>query len=177
MQLLPQDFIDAARSISTVNSVHNVIMAATAGRYYSKNQVYTADTNWQTMMVSAMTGLQPNEIPDTYLLMKNKKSWDELRKTTDSQYIINFQRGLLAASEGNTDLAYQYWKRARVFLETGHYNPKEERELYQKAIKNQGSLVAKIKDDYWKNAPLGTEGARLQRVLEKGTSTNVDEGN
>lgn len=176
MQLLPQDFIDAARSIATVNSVHNVIMAATAGRYYSKNQVYTADTDWQTMMVSAMTGLQPNEIPDTYLLMKNKKSWDELRKTTDSQYIINFQRGLLAASEGNTDLAYQYWKRARVFLETGHYNPKEQKELYQKAIKNQGSLVAKIKDDYWKNAPLGTEGARLQRTLQ-GTSTNVDERN
>lgn len=165
--LLPQDFIDAARGIGTANSLVNLVMAASAGKYYSKNNVYTADLNWQQAMIMGITGLQPSEIPDTYLMIKNKKSWDELRKVTDAQFINNYQRGILAATEDNRDLFEAYMRRAGTFYEAGHYNPQEKAALLQKALKNQGSLVHKVREDFWQKAPAELRGPRLQRILEK----------
>lgn len=174
MTLTAQDFTTAAHEMSTGilrssaigNTAFNLYMAYTAGQYISRNNLVTAETDTLTSLITGLTGLQPSEIPDTYLLIKNKKDWQEFRKATDAGYINFYRRSLMAYSEGNTSLGDSYQKQAKVMLLTGRYNPKETADLYKRAIKDQGNLVGKIRDDYWKNAPAGTQPQRMERVLE-----------
>lgn len=169
MKLSAEDFKMAAyevskgvlRSTALGNSLFNILTAYTTGHYISRNNVVTSESSTTSALVTALTGLQPSEISDTYLLIKNKKDWQEFRKDTDKGFDYFYKRGLMAYSEGSTSQGHAYMRAAHSMVLIGRYNPQEKVKLLQQIMKSNGTLVNKIRDDYFRNPPSGSNRQHL----------------
>lgn len=161
------DVIDAARTVSSINSAYRVYAAQSVGKYVSRNNVYMSETNTPDAWMSAITGLQPREMTDAMIMGQDIKSVKEMQDAAGKEFQKYYSRGLQEAMLGNDDAADAYFKKANAFKEVGDFDAVSLSDLVKQAL-NSGniSMIERIKRDYWMKSPASKQGERLNRAAK-----------
>ena len=140
------DFIDLFKEISSFNNVHRAFAAVNAQAWMSKNEnlVYRFKVDNVDALMVGVLGLSPQEVSDGYLKIRSNKERQAAKVAIGGEVKKNYKRGLKAASEGNPELAKEFFKKARVALEAIDPTPEERANMFKQSVKENQPLIDKV---------------------------------
>ena len=156
--LLPEDFLNIASNISTVNNAMRAYYGLNAHKYITKNQIPLDDVTTTEALLSGILGLTPQRISDTFLKMQSMKTQNEAQKEARNQIIRNIRLGL------KSDDPVPYFRAARIWLELGGFPVSEHGRLFADAM-DQEDLYQQINNTFWRNAPPAEAQKRFDAIL------------
>lgn len=149
-ELTGADFVDAIRNISTVNNTVKAYQVFTLGQWMTRQDGILKESEkgdvWAAMM--AVSGLTPDEISEGYLKIRSNKQWDANKRAVEQSVLVEFERGLKAAREGEVELAETFFKRAHVLMQSADWTPKERGEVFKKAIRVNREMIVDVGEDF-----------------------------
>lgn len=163
------DLIDATRNISSVNNTLRTLMALNTGKYITKNEMYIGDMTKFDAIFSAITGLTPIEIQDTFLKSDSLKNQRELENEVKKEFIKNYRRALKEGAAGNKEGMDAFLKKARAAIIVGDINPTLYSQFVREALSGHTSLMERINQDWFRKAPL----SQIQQRIDQINSSNL----
>jgi hypothetical protein len=153
-----EDGLDVAKEISSVKTINQDWIALQTGRWTSKKESNLKENiTPSNVAVNFLLGLKPQEITDVNTLQNALKSQKQSEDAVAKEYGQEFRRGLMEA-ENNPERAQFYFNRARTILEWADFPEDRIREITNKAMRDNQSLVEKTNmDKFIKRAPKSRE--------------------
>lgn len=165
--LLIDDFMNATKEISTLNSAFRVYMAAKTGEYISKKGTYISDTTTFDSVMSAITGLTPVEVSDAFVKGKILKDMSGEKRALQNKIVNDVRRGLRAAKDGDYSLMESYFRRSSAMIEMGGFTPQERAQVMGNALSGQ-SVMEVINRDWFRKGPQEARDAMMKQLQEMG---------
>lgn len=165
--LLVEDFMNASKEISSLNSAFRVYMAAKTGEYISKKGTYIGDTTTFDSLVAAITGLTPVEMSDAFVKGNILKDMSEDKKELTKKITNDVRRGLRAAKDQDFDLMESYFRRSSAMIEAGGFTPQERSQLMNNALSGQ-SVMEVINRDWFRKGPQQARDSMMQQLMNMG---------
>jgi hypothetical protein len=145
LPLETQDFIDALRSISTVNNGVKAYMAMYYNGYYTRDGKKIATVDEIDAIAIGLFGLTPSAVDTMYRQMDFIK---EDRDTLDSfkkEYVKNMRHALRATDKPTRQL---YLRRARIMAQSAGIDSRDKAKWFQEALKGDEALIQEIDKEY-----------------------------
>jgi hypothetical protein len=159
-----QDLIDAARTISSVNSASRVLQAIEIGKYYSRKGTYLNDQTTFNAIVQGVTGLSPLDFTDKMVMNTSIKDLEASQREARQEINRNVGFALREAAAGNDDVAEAYMKKVRAAFIVGQFRPSEQASILQSVMRGMNkSLVDRVRRDWIMKAPAGKQLDRLKQ--------------
>lgn len=114
--LVHDDFLDAARNISTIDNATKMYMAINWGQYITKNEVVMTDIKGIQSVILGLTGLTPREAVDAYLGKKVIKDMAQEQEKVTQLAVKELHRAFRAIQEGKFEDSERYFKRAETYI-------------------------------------------------------------
>jgi hypothetical protein len=150
-----EDVLDAAKEATSVNKAWQTITAIHTGRWMSKKGSYLTDASPAQAIFMGITGLQPQQVSDAYLLSWSQKDQLELEKWARERFIKEFRRGLNAMDETNDPKQFQkHMTRAQAYLAAAGYPEHKIGDLISLASKDHESLIERMNWDFYVKSPI-----------------------
>lgn len=166
-KIQPEHFADLFKEFSTFNSGWRLYMALNTQRWYSKREIYMADTSKANAVFMTLSGLQPQAIPDAHLLSQSLKTQADLWKHTEQFFIREFRRGLRAAID-NPEQARAFFTNAVASLHMVGYPEEDMPKVYSTAAQDHESLIERINWKYFiKDVPQDQKRQRLDQFIRQ----------
>lgn len=160
-----QDLIDAARTITSVNSADRIYMAMTLGKYISRKGTVFKDTTTSEAIISAVTGLQPRDFTDAMIQNQSIKDLEARQRKIRAEVQKHLSRALREAAQGNEDTAESYMTKARSNVILGDFTPTEITSIFNSVMMGKDrTLVDRIRRDWVMKAPASQRLDRLKRM-------------
>lgn len=159
-----QDMVDALRTITTVNSAERVYLAATIGKYISKNGTHLTDTTTMESIIAAATGLQSREFTDAMIMNKDIKEYTNVKKQASMEAEKYVNRAFMAASQGDEENADAYMKKASALIELSDLTVPEKAALFRNVSGKSGSLAARVRRDWVLKGPASQRFERAKQM-------------
>ena len=152
-QLLAEDIAAALRNVSTVNNSYQMIYAMNAGKFMSKNGLFTSEADSMDAVMKGIFGLDPRTISDAYIKIESMKEFKEAQKDAQQKFVKSYNKALENFSDPK---AFEmYMKDAHAWLVMGGFRPDQYDDLMRAAAGNDLSLIDKIYRQYNKYGPPG----------------------
>jgi hypothetical protein len=143
--LQPQEFIDAFRSISTVNNSVKAYMAYYYQSYYTRDGRKTVDASETDAVATALFGLTPSSLETMYAQMGELKEDKAATQALKTQFMTSMRNALRAENEKDR----QVWlRKARIYLQSSGVNMKEAGSWYAEAGRGNEHLFLDIDAKY-----------------------------
>lgn len=155
-QPTPADFLGAVRQISTLNTAVKAYYLYTTGSYLAQDgsTISSGDPqNTIQTITSAILGVSPQSVSDTFMKMDSLKSQSDAKKTLSKSAIENIITGLKYAGEGDVENATLYYKRAAVIFKTANFTPEEISQARTQAASRLSPLADKANRKFWQADP------------------------
>jgi len=160
-----EDFVDAFKEISTVSSGSRLYDAFMFQRWLSKKDTYLSDVTKAQATFMTLTGLQPQEISDAYILRQSLKDQKARQDKGEQLFIRDFRRGLRIGQQ-DPDGAKQFFTRAFVHLHLAGYPEERFGRAIAIASENHETMVERINWDYYfKHAPKDKFQQRMNQYI------------
>lgn len=162
--LSKEDFIDAAREISTVNNIAKVYYAVTTGQYLTKSDmpVMNIDTDPADVVALAL-GLTPQDVSDTYLKIRSMDQERQAKAALSKEVLKHFSRGMKASADGDEKKAEAFYRKAHHMIIGANLDPKERADLWRRAVTENRTLFDKIDRNFMLRDP----EQRMRNYLNK----------
>jgi hypothetical protein len=144
-ELTTMDFVDAFRSISTVNEATKAGIAAFYGDYYSRSGQRLAKVDGVDAFAIGVLGLTPDSVDKMYREMKHLKDIKDTKTSLENEYNKAIRNMLRSDNQTDRDL---YLRRARIFAQSAGLNSTEKAQWIKKALQGQDIMVDKIDQEY-----------------------------
>jgi hypothetical protein len=146
------DWLDAARNISSADLVTKAYFAIKYGEWRTKSGMITgaADT---TDAILAAAGLTNKKLYDLYLEQKSFKSTEGGQKKWEDRAILEYRRAMQEYAAGNYERGDLYTKRAAHAVRIGDFNFEDQARILQRAAQSTLSLSDTIDWSRIKRAP------------------------
>jgi len=155
LPLKAQDFLGVLDNISAYSNIKRGVIAAVYGEYMTKNGIKLDMEPAGAVggFFSAMTGLQPQDILDTYAKIEVGNDIKNARKDAEKEAGKWYRLALEAASNGNEVEAADYLRRTKIALIPGRYLPTEHAQVFKRIIDNNEALVDKVGAKFSQQSP------------------------
>jgi hypothetical protein len=163
--LTQDDFVSAMRLTSSVNNAVKAYQVFTLGQWLSKNDQLLKEED-KGNVISAMmaaTGLTPDEISEAYLQIRSNKQFDAAKKAVEKEVLVNFERALKFAAQGERQEALSFFKRAHVLMQSAGFTPMERSEVFKRAVTPNREMILDVGEDFVIRDP----AKRLERYNQK----------
>lgn len=165
-KLTPNDFIQAAQNISTVNQAVRTYWAYNLGIWTTKSgQVIEDGITPFDAILSGITGANPRSVTDAQLMMSSIKDTEKAQKEAQKLIENAYERAFKAAAEGDDQGFQDYMKRVKLFLIMGGFRPDQYGKVFSQSMKPNVPLADRVKADFWKKAPNGQQKPRIDQFL------------
>lgn len=159
-----EDALDVFREISMVNTVNRTYLAATFGRWMSKNDAYLADTSMGKAIFGAVTGLKDQGITDIQVKLGSLQDQENAEKEAEKFFQQEFRRGLLVQTDDPSQ-AQRFFTRAMHALHGSAIREDRIPSIIERALKSNESILDKVDFDYYiRKAPDKQSAARLEAM-------------
>jgi hypothetical protein len=145
LPLETQDFVDAFRSVSTVNNGVKAYMAMYYNGYYTRDGKKIATADDIDALAIGLFGLTPSSVDKMYRQMDFLKESDATLKSFKTEYVKNMRRALRAEDKPTRQL---YLKRARIMAQSAGIDSREKAKWFQEALKGDEALIMDIDKEY-----------------------------
>ncbi len=170
------DLVNLAKGVATVNKAWQVQTALNSMEWLSRNENPMAKGVSSSMAYfMGVTGLQPLEVSKSQQYYEAHSNMEEMEKTAEKGYILEWRRGLRDLREGNHMGATQHFRNADATLAYYKYPQARRDNLFAQANDRQ-TLPEKEAWQYWvggKDIPAGDETYRAgiySRILRQGAA-------
>lgn len=136
--LVHDDFLDAARNISTIDNATKMYMAINWGQYITKNEVVMTDVKGIQSIILGLTGLTPREAVDTYLGKKVIKDMAKEQENVTKLVVKEFHRAFRAIQDGKFEDSERYFKRAQTYIAGADLNLQGKNAIFTRALGEYG---------------------------------------
>lgn len=147
LPLEPQDFIDAFRSITTVNSAVKAYMALYYSSYYARDGSKITGADEMDAIATAFFGLTPSAVEKMYRQMDFIKEDKDATNLLKKEYVKNVRRAMRAENPADRAL---YMKRARIIAQSARLDTKEKGVWLRQALQGEELLIQKMDQEYLK---------------------------
>jgi hypothetical protein len=112
--IVTSDLVEPFRNISTVNNSIKLWEAVNTMRWLSQNETYLTDVTIQEAITSALTGLDPERVSDTFNKIEAIQSHSDLQKKAMGEITIEYKRALQLMKDGFGNEAKAHISRAKA---------------------------------------------------------------
>jgi hypothetical protein len=152
--LQTQEFIDAFRSISTVNNGVKAHLAYYAHAYFTRDGQKIVSATETDALMTAMFGLTKSGVEKMYQQMEELREDKVTLDVLKSEYIKNKRAAMRADNEEDRR---KYLRRARIMLKSANVTTREASKWFSQAGRGNEDLILKMDAEYRK---------RFQKQLE-----------
>ena len=142
-----QDFIDAFRSITTVNSSVKAYMALYYSSYYARDGSKITGADEMDAVAIALFGLTPSSVEKMYRQMDFIKEDRDAVNQMKKEYVKNIRRAMRSETPSDREL---YIKRARILAQSARIDHKEKGSWLREALQGDEHLVQKMDQEFLK---------------------------
>lgn len=165
-KLTPNDFIQAAQNISTVNQAVRTYWAYNLGIWTTKSgQVIEDGITPFDAILSGMTGANPRSVTDAQLMMSSIKDTENAQKEAKKLIGDAYNRAFKAAVDGDQESFKNYMRRAKMFLIMGGFRPDQYGQVFSEVMRPNIPQADRTKAEFWKKAPDGQQKPRIDQFL------------
>jgi hypothetical protein len=163
--LTVEDFIDAGRLISTANNVTKAMQVWNSGMWLTKDDgvIVEHERGNAVNTIAAALGIPIQEVTDAYALLRTNKDFQRAQQAIASEALVQFERGIKAAANGDRELSETFFKKAHALMQSTEMTPLEKAEVFRRAIQTNESLIDSVNEDYMRNDPVN----RLEPYLDQ----------
>lgn len=132
-QIQAQDWMAVLQQVSTVNNAVKLWNGVNLGIWITRNQNILTDVKPVEAWVSAMLGLDPERVTETFSNLNAIQGINDHKKSVMKDMIVDYRKGLAAVRAGDGGLASAMFNRVKVL---GHINGltlKEFTQVYNRA--------------------------------------------
>lgn len=153
-QTVPEDYLNALRTISSVNSAVGAYYGLSLQEVWTKDGRLVGDIDKLSAVIKGLTGWEPAEIADTYRMMSDGKTRDRAIREISLLAQSEFRKGLYEMANNNDAKAMDtYFKRAYVYMRGAKLDPRQQKAALSSAIRNNEALIDKIRQEYIGKVP------------------------
>lgn len=161
--LMMEDFIADARNISSLSNAYKFYAAANVGKYISKNEIYQADATAFDGFLSAVFGLDPRAISESYLTLESVKAAKDAKYESINELTKLFKRAI-----SNKDDAGRYMKLAQVLAVRSGLTARDWQRAIRDALKGlDTSFVEGMNEQWIRSAPVADQWKRREFINDK----------
>ncbi len=143
----PQDFIDAFRSISTVNNAVKAYFALEYSSYYSRDGQKVATVDEMDAVAISLFGLVPDRIEKMYRQMNYLKEDKEAIRLMEKEYTKNMKNALRAKTPEDREI---YLKRAQIIARSARLTTKEANQWFKHSLSGDEELILQMDEEFRK---------------------------
>jgi hypothetical protein len=159
------DMLDAARTISTVNSAYRVYAAMHFGKYISRKGIVLDEATVGSSFVSAITGLQPSEFSDTMIMRQSNKDFQKYQRDIQSDIQKYGHRAWIEYNNGNKEAGDAYMVKVNALVEMGGFSPSQKTSIVQQIVAaDTKNLADSVRRDWVMKAPQDKKLERLKNL-------------
>lgn len=159
------DMLDAARTISTVNSAYRVYAAMHFGKYISRKGIVLDEATVGSSFVSAITGLQPSEFSDTMIMRQSNKDFQKYQRDIQADIQKYGHRAWIEYNNGNKEAGDAYMVKVNALVEMGGFSPSQKTSIVQQIVAaDTKNLADSVRRDWVMKAPQDKKLERLKNL-------------
>jgi hypothetical protein len=143
--LQQQEFIDAFRSISTVNNAVKAYMAYYAHSYYTRDGQKIADATDTDAIMAAIFGLTNSHIEKMYQQMEELREDRAAREILQKEYLSAMRDAARASNEEDRKKLY---RKAKIYLKSANLTTREAAGWFSRAVRGDEELYLQIDREY-----------------------------
>lgn len=163
------DVVDVLREASSQNNLVRAYQVFTLGQWLTKNEGLIADVPEGDWGVAAMValGFAPSEVSEAYMKLDTNKKVQEAKNAISNEAIVQFERGLKAAKEGDQALTEKFFKRAKLIMESGGFTPMERAAVWDRVMGRNQSMLEDVDQTFMMQDPKKRNPAWIERQNER----------
>lgn len=162
-QMTMEDFGTAFRNVSTVNNAYQMFYAMNAGKFMSRNGLFTTKADTADAIMKGIFGLDPRRVTDTYIQIESMTEFREAQKEAQKEFLRYYRRGLDAMTQGDKASYQLNMTYAKSWLEMGGFRPDQYEQLLREAFDRDTSLTDKIYQQWPKRGPAEDINMRFEQ--------------
>lgn len=139
------DFVDAFRSVSTVNNATKAYMAYYYQSYFTRDGSKITDMSEVDAFMTAVFGLTPQRVERMYQQLDQLKDRRSAHDSLKAAYLKTKRQILRTDDALERD---RLTRRARILLKSGDLTTEEAGQWFRQGLQGQSDLVKKIDDEY-----------------------------
>lgn len=169
--LAAEDLANGFRNISTVNNMYQMYYAMNAGKFMSKNGLFTAKADAFDAVVKGIFGFDQRAVNDAYIKIESMREFKDAQEYAKKEFLKVYQKAL--DNIGTDPKAVEmYMKDAHVWLVYGGFRPDQYPDLIRQSLGKDLSLVEKIERQYTKFGPPGNidqvdQDMQMQKLIRE----------
>lgn len=163
--LAPEDFAAFFRNISTVNNAFQMYYAMNAGKFMSKNELFTSEADGMDAIMKGIFGLDSREMSDAYIKIESMAEFKEAQEHAEKEFIKQYRRAL--ENFQDPEAFKLYMNGAKTWLIAGGFRPDQISRLIQRATNGNTSLIDNIERQWIKYAPAQDIEMRWQQHQQR----------
>lgn len=156
--LLADDLVEGLRNVSTINNFAQMFYAMNAGKFMSKNELFTTKADSFDGVMKGIFGLDPRSIADTYVKIESMNEFRQFQDDAKKEFVKNYRRML--QNYENKSARDMYDREAKKWFIYGGFRPDQAKDLVDAAIDGDISLVEKIERQYELKGPTSPLNAK-----------------
>jgi hypothetical protein len=160
-----EDFGAALRNVSTVNNAYQMFYAMNAGKFMSKNEMFTGKADAFDGMMRGIFGFSPRAESDAYIKIESMSEHREAQKAAEKEFVKLYRKAL--QSHADPAAFKMYMTEAKSWLVMGGFRPDQYEDLVRAAIRGDTSLIDNIERSFLKNGPVEQLDDRFQMQQRK----------
>src|SRR5690606_14849603 len=148
--LQPNDILNVARSLSTVNNLTKAYLVHSAGRWETRAGSLQMEQEAGDLgsTVAAIFGLTPDRVSDAYLRVKSNKEYDQVKRDLERMAKKDFEIAMKYGADGNIEMMEAYLNRAKVPVYLGPYDVVERGEMFRRIMQGNEELVQQAETEF-----------------------------
>lgn len=159
-----EDWLTIANNVSTMSLATRVYTAIAYGKYISKNNVQVGDMDNMDAFMSIL-GVTPQQITDTYIMSKAGKEDQQVKKDWEDAALKQYTLGIQAGSNGDEQAFRDYMKRFNTYMSEDIFTVEDRNRIMQKASEYRPDLQQKVREDFWRRAPMKQRQQRMEQFF------------
>lgn len=158
------DYLDVARNITSVNNLVKAYQIINLEGWRNRQDSILKESEGADLFaaMAAAVGMQPDQITEAYLQIRSNKSHDEMKRAVEKEVLLEFERALMAAKQGEREQSLAFFKRAHVRMQAADFTPLERAEVMKRAFRVNREMILDVGEDFVLRDP----EVRLKRHME-----------
>jgi hypothetical protein len=140
LPLVGRDFVDALSNVSSVNNAYRAYYALQYGKLVTKGEVPVDDVSTVDAIMTGITGLQPQQISDAYLMIESMRHQKDAQQFAKQQAVKYFRRMIKAPA----DQMEMYARMYKTWLRLGGFRVDQYADILREAASGHEDLVDQV---------------------------------
>ncbi len=160
-----EDLASAFRNVSTINNTFQMYYAMNAGKFMSKNEMFTSKADTFDGIMKGIFGLDPRSVSDAYIKIESMTEFKAAQDAAKKEVIKNYRRAMENYSDHEAFKTYM--TAARSWIIMGGFRPDQMEDIVKEAHRNSTSLVDNIENQWPKRGPAQDIPARFEQQMQQ----------